>query len=56
MKEVGKAVRMSEISAYTGLPINVTLRKLRELVNSHIIIPVGDAKYGKYKLNSQQYD
>lgn len=56
MKGVGKAVRMSEISAYTGLPINVTLRKLRELVNSHIIIPVGDAKYGKYKLNSQQYD
>lgn len=50
LKNIGRDVKMSEISANTGLPMGVTLRTLHELVNSKVVISLGNPKYGKYRL------
>ena len=50
MKQKERDVKMSEISANTGLSIALTLRTLRKLINCKVVIPLGDAKYGKYRL------
>lgn len=50
MKQIERDVKMSEISANTGLSMGLTLRTLRKLIDCKVVIPLGDAKYGKYRL------
>ncbi len=50
MKQVGRDVKMSEISSYIGLSIAATSRIIRQLIHSGVIVPVGSSKYGKYRL------
>lgn len=50
MKQVGRDVKMSEISSYIGLSMASTSRIIRQLIHSGVIVPVGSSKYGKYRL------
>lgn len=50
LKQEGKEMRMSDISANIGLPIHTTLRIIRKLIDEKIIVPIGAEKYGKYRL------
>lgn len=50
MKQVGRDVKMSEISSYTGLPIASTIRIMRQLIHRGIVIPLGSSKYCNYRL------
>lgn len=50
MKQVGRDVKISEISSYIGLSISSTSRIIRQLIHSGVIVPVGSSKYGKYRL------
>lgn len=50
MKQVGRDVKMSEISSYIGISIAATSRIIRQLIHSGVIVHVGSSKYGKYRL------
>lgn len=50
LKQVGKEVKMSDISSNTGLTMALTLKLIRQLINKGIIEPTGSSKYAKYKL------
>ncbi len=50
LKRVGKEVKMNEISSNTGLPMALTLKLMRLLVNKGVVKPTGSSKYAKYKL------
>lgn len=50
MKQVGRDVKMSEISSYISLPIASTSRIMRQLIHRGIVIPLGSSKYCNYRL------
>lgn len=50
LKQVGKEVKMSDISSNTGLTMASTLKLMRQLINKGIVEPTGPSKYAKYKL------
>ena len=50
LKQVGKEVKMSDISSNIGLTMALTLKLIRQLINKGIIEPTGSSKYAKYKL------
>lgn len=50
MKQVGRDVKISEISSYIGLSIASTSRIMRQLIHRGIVIPLGSSKYCNYRL------
>lgn len=50
MKQVGRDVKMSEISSYMGLSMASTSRIIRQLALRGVIVSIGTPKYCKYRL------